>query len=355
MKDNKSTRNEQNLSLHLSNAREIQWRPEDKWLVYSDLHMGNGGRSDDFARNGEMFNATLRDYYLPRGYKLILNGDVEELHKFSLRQIYKRWKSTYALFDRFAENDSLYKTVGNHDSRLIMDLRESYPYSMDTVLSMKGLDLPVLFYHGHQISAFYEKFNDISRIGLRYFAMPLGIMNKSVAHDSRRRHYLEKRIYEYSHRQGIVSVIGHTHRPLFESLTKADSLRFQIEYLLTLYREASESTKQEIEKQIDQTRDELVDWRRRIKRPELQSGLYAEYDVPIPCVFNSGTVISKHGMTCLEFSGGKIRLVHWYGEDNFDRHSPDDSEGTIAGGKIRRKHLREAESSYVMDSIRLLS
>ncbi len=197
MKDQEHPRSEDRLDQHLSNAREIPWNPEDKWVIYSDLHMGNGGRKDDFRRNSDSFHTTLRDYYLPRGFKLILNGDVEELHKFTWRQVYGHWKETYKLFDSFARDERLFKTVGNHDTRLIMDLKETYPYAMDTVLEMTGLDFPMLFYHGHQISSFYEDFNDISRIGLRYLVMPLGIMNKSVAHDSRRRHHLEKRIYHY--------------------------------------------------------------------------------------------------------------------------------------------------------------
>ncbi len=315
--------------------------------------MGNGGRRDDFVRNADMFHSTLKDYYLPKGYKLILNGDVEELQKFTWRQIYSHWKTTYELFDRFAENDSLYKTVGNHDSRLILDLREVYPYPMDTVLEMTGMDFPILFYHGHQVSAFYMNFNDISRIGVRYFAMPLGIMNKSVAHDSRRRHHMEKRIYEYSRQRRIISVIGHTHRPLFESLTKAEALRFRMEYLLTRYRKASESRQEAIEKEVRALKTELVDWQRRKGKHELQSGLYAEEDVPLPVLFNSGTVVGKRGITCLEINKGEIRLVHWYGKK--DTFKFGEGEKTLKKGLVHRRRLRQAELSYVMDSLRLLS
>ena len=351
-----SEKKDENLELHLSNARQIAWNPDDRWVIYSDLHMGNGGRYDDFARNSEMFNSTLEDFYLPGGYKLILNGDVEELQKFTWRQIFSQWKTTtYRLFDQFAEEDRLFKTVGNHDSRLILDLRESHPYRMDTVLEMTGLDFPVLFYHGHQVSEFYMKYSDISRIGVRYFAMPLGIMNRSVAHHSRRRHHLERKIYEYSRQESLISVIGHTHRPLFESLSKAEALRFRIEYLLTRYREASASQKAKIEEEINDLKTELVDWRRRKRRRELQSGLYAEDDVPLPCVFNSGTVVGKRGMTCLEFFKGRVRLVHWYGHDDAAKFGPGSEKHSLRGGSVRRRQLRQAKLSYIMDSLRLLS
>ncbi len=345
------------LTLHLSNARKIPYENKDKWVIFSDLHMGNGGRKDDFVSNAQMFHTVLETYYLSKGYNLILNGDIEELQKFTWRQITSSWRETYDLFNAFDAEGRLYKTVGNHDSRLILDLKDQYPYRMDTVLEMTGLDFPILFYHGHQVSAFYERFNDISRIGLRYFATPLGIMNYSVAHDSRKRHSLEKRIYDYSRREQIISIIGHTHRPLFESLTKAETIRFRIEYLLNRYRKAADSRKAEIENEIERLRVELVDWRSRKHFNELQSGIYAENDVPVPCVFNSGTVIGKRGMTCLEISKGRIRLIHWFDEDTQDEFIDWGNREIkiLPNGKIHRLILRQAAIDYVMDSLRLLS
>jgi hypothetical protein len=348
---------EQRLSTHLSNAREIPFDRKDRWVIFSDLHMGNGGRRDDFVEKSGMFHTVLSEYYHPKDYRLVLNGDVEELHKFTWRQIRSSWSETYEIFDAFSDKGRLIKTVGNHDSRLIMDLKEHYPYTMDTVIGITGLDYPILIYHGHQVSAFYEKFNDISRIGIRYFATPLGIMNYSVAHDSRKRHHLEHRIYNYSRQERIVSIIGHTHRPLFESLTKADTLRFRIEYLLNRYRKASENDRDEIRTEIDKLREDLISWRARKRRPDLQSGIYAEDDVPVPCVFNSGTVIGKRGMTCIEIKKGKIRLVHWFDDRIEDEYFDKDNKDikTLRGGHIHRLELRQAPLDYVMDSIRLLT
>ena len=215
----------------------------------------------------------------------------------------------------------------------------------------------VLSCHGHQVSAFYEKFNDISRFGLRYLAMPLGIMNYSVAHDSRKRHALEKRIYDYSRQEQIVSVIGHTHRPLFESLTMAESLRFRIEQLLGQYRKASDERKHEIEVNISELRQYLVSWRSRKKRPDLQSGIYEDEDVPVPCMFNSGTVMGKRGVTGLEIYGGSIRLVHWFDERVAPRYVSRDVPRivTLPQGNIHRRELRKASLGYVMDCLRLLT
>ncbi|MCK5736849.1 MAG: metallophosphoesterase, partial [Spirochaetaceae bacterium] len=288
---------------------------------------------------------------------LILNGDTEELHKFKCNHVYRAWKNIYSQFDLFARDDRLIKTVGNHDSRLIMDLKSHHPYKMDTVIRLTGLDYPVLIYHGHQVSALYERFNDISRIGVRYFAMPLGIMNYSVAYDSRKRHYMEKRIYKYSRQEQIVSIIGHTHRPLFESLSMAETLRFRIEHLLTRYSKATAEQKLEIEQEIKEYRKDLLEWRSNKHRPDLQSGLYDEDDIPVPCMFNSGTVIGKRGITCLELTRGKIRLMHWFDDETDEQYVDRRNRHlkTLPGGHIHRLELRQASMEYVMNSLRLLS
>ena len=146
-----------------------------------------------------------------------------ELYKFTWKQIASAWEHTYRIFDSFHSKGMLLKTVGNHDSRLLLDLKDQYPYPVDTVLSFTSLRYPLLIYHGHQVSAYYERFNDISRFGVRYFASPLGIMNNSVSHNSRRRHSVERRIYDFSRKERIVSLIGHTHRPLFKSISAAET------------------------------------------------------------------------------------------------------------------------------------
>jgi metallophosphoesterase superfamily enzyme len=64
----------------------------DRYVVFSDLHMGNGSRLDDFRINAELFVSVLRQFYRDRGYHLVLNGDVEELQRFSMREIVTTWR-----------------------------------------------------------------------------------------------------------------------------------------------------------------------------------------------------------------------------------------------------------------------
>ncbi len=69
------------------NSKKISISENDRFVIFSDLHMGNGGANDDFLKNAYLFDYVLNNYYLPRNYKLILNGDIEELYKFSIKSI----------------------------------------------------------------------------------------------------------------------------------------------------------------------------------------------------------------------------------------------------------------------------
>ena len=48
----------------------------------------------------------------------------------------------------------------------------------------------------------------------------------------------------------MITLIGHTHRPLFESLSKIDDLRFKVESRLRLYESADNREKRAIENQV---------------------------------------------------------------------------------------------------------
>ena len=61
----------------LKGAWESNINNQSRWVIFSDLHMGDGSVRDDFKPNFESFQSALRDYYLKHNYSLIINGDVE--------------------------------------------------------------------------------------------------------------------------------------------------------------------------------------------------------------------------------------------------------------------------------------
>jgi hypothetical protein len=82
-------------------APVIKLSSRDRLVVFSDLHVGNRRRGDDSLKNAELFMQVLEQHYLAGGYTLILNGDIEEMLRFSLSEVEARWPDLYDLFGRF--------------------------------------------------------------------------------------------------------------------------------------------------------------------------------------------------------------------------------------------------------------
>lgn len=291
---------------------------KSKIVVFSDLHMGDGSKKDDFTHNSNLVLEALKSYYR-KGYTLILNGDIEELQKFRITDIKKAWPQIYQVFNLFYERGNLYKIVGNHDERLFLKMEGFNDYPLYNGIKGDFQGNILFFFHGHQLNQRYNKYNHILEFFLRFLVKPLGLKNYSVAHSSRRQFKVEKLGYMYSVSRRIVSLIGHTHRPLFESLSKTDQNRYKIEHLCRHFHEFSKEDQETAVLEIKELREELSQSDNRSKRYVLQSQLYSE-DVVVPCLFNSGTSIGKRGVTCLEIEGGKLNLSHWYDQSKKTKH-----------------------------------
>jgi len=343
----------------LQKAKPVHLDQSSRILILSDLHMGNGGRLDEFRQNSELLKTILNSYYLPEKYSLVLNGDIEELFKFPLKSIAAKWNHFYELFQRFEKNGFFLKTYGNHDSALLEE--KDYQLASSLVESVKfhyGTETLLLF-HGHQASVLlWETYSILSRsiiLFLRYIAKPIGIRNFSVAYNSRRRFAIEKSIYEFSNQAKIVSIIGHTHRPLFESLSKVDFLNYKIEDLCRTYSSTEDEHRTEIGRKITLLKTELDACYKKGKGIGLRSGLYNR--VPIPSVFNSGCTIGKRAVTAIEIEGNNIRLVCWYNGKQKPKFITDDDHiptelGSTGYSKIV---LNEDSLDYVFSRLHLLT
>ena len=284
--------------------------PGGKVLIISDLHMGCG-KGDDFKTNGDILRRILEEYYFKNGWYLALNGDIEELAKFSLSDIRGRWAEMYRVFDLFASVGRLYKTLGNHDEDLIFE--KDYPYSTYSVLRIETGIVPVYVYHGHQSSRVYTDFNGVIRLGLRYLLKPFGIRNISSARSPRRRFNVERKAYDFSMSNNCISVIGHTHRSLFESLGRFDYIKFEIERLCRDYPSSVGEDRERIAREVSALRLELGKLGRKERREGARLSLYGD-ELPLPCLFNSGSAIGKKGINAVELDTENIALVYWFAE-----------------------------------------
>jgi predicted phosphodiesterase len=250
--------------------------------------------------------------------------------------------------EEFASRGRLERLVGNHDAELAV-LRDPYPAPrlLESLRLVHGGDSLLLF-HGHQASFLQTHFLGLVAVLLRYVANPLGVHNWSVARSSRRRFRVERRVYSFARGERQVVLIGHTHRPLFESLSKLDALRFRIESLCRQIPAAAARRRPALERELARRKQQLEQvLARRGRDPE---GILYDWPLLVPCLFNSGCCIGKRGLTGLEIAEGGIALVHWFDPSRSRR-----SGQAVAGTPYRREVLEQEPMDYLFTRVRLLS
>jgi len=340
----------------LAKSAELTITDEDRIIIFSDLHVGNGKSLDDFKGNSDLLKAALRDYYNPQGYTLILNGDVEELHRYSLHEVRAHWTNLYVIFDTFFQQNRFYKIFGNHDSKLFSLFEPQKRYPLHESLNLKYKSHSLFLFHGHQLSYYYQRFNDLMGIILRVIAKPLRIKHYSVAHDNHKKFTIERRAYDFAKQHGMAAILGHTHRPLFESLSKIDTLNYQIETLLRRYHKVSQNDRDKIEEEVRSLKQE-VDRQEAKEGKELSINKVYSDATAVPCVFNSGCVIGKRGMTAIEIADGQIKLVHWFDSNVDKKYVREDLDNTTQLGNTDyfRTVLKSDDLDYIFTRIRLLT
>ncbi|MFP4267626.1 MAG: metallophosphoesterase family protein [Spirochaetaceae bacterium] len=339
-----------------SKTGSIDITDDDKIVIFSDLHIGKRNSRDDFMPNSDLFMKALTDYYLPEGYTLILNGDIEELHRYSLNEISEKWQDLYLIFDKFAEKGRFFKIFGNHDSKLFTLPREPVRYTLHEAVKLDYKGKTLFLFHGHQLSYYYQRFNDLMGLFLRYVAKPLRIKHYSVAHDNRKKFTIEQRLYEFASDNRMISIIGHTHRPLFESLSKVDELNYQIETHLRNLKGTEKDERGPIEKKVRGLKKEID---RHVERRGSEISLSKIYSTTtvIPCVFNSGCVLGKRGFTGVEIENGNISLVHWFDRNNVKHYVREEDKNTtrLDGTGYYRSIIKKDDLDYIFTRIELLT
>jgi UDP-2,3-diacylglucosamine pyrophosphatase LpxH len=337
-------------------APRLTLSSNDRIVILSDLHLGDGGPRDDFRHNADLVKEVLSGYYLNSGHALVLNGDIEELQRFGLNAIRRQWQEVFSLFEDFRRQTALYKLVGNHDEALLQCNGSVFDPSLLHALRFSFHGDTLFLFHGHQATIFFERFNDLSGFFLRHFANALRIPNFPVMYESRKRYRTEHRVYSFSNSRKIVSIIGHTHRPLFESLSKIDTIHFMIEQLCRDYPAVSPRARTAIETVITGYRAELA--RLWAKNPEdgLRSSLY-NTQICIPCLFNSGCAIGKRGVTAIEIEDGKIALVHWFDSTRGEHRLVEEAGPArrLGSTPYYRAVLKQDRLEYIFSRIKLLA
>lgn len=312
---------QENLEKAYKRSRRIKIDNNSKIVVLSDFHLGSGRSRDEFKKNSKLVMTALREWYLPRGYTLILNGDIEELHRLRLHTISQAWEELYRLFLDFKMGPGLYKIQGNHDNgpsfawktgRSDAELEVNSEILPSVILEYGEEEMLVL--HGHQASLYNSPFkHKMNHLFLRYLAHPLHINNIKRDFLSDKPLKAEQRIFEFAREKGIIALAGHTHRALFEGHSEEEYLKIRIDKMIREHMTKKDPVDEELVQAIHNTAGILQEL---LENADYKSRGSIYDPLSIACLFNSGTVIHKFGATCLEIDRGRIYLNAWFDKNN---------------------------------------
>lgn len=290
--------------------------PHDgKFIIFSDQHKGARNGADDFMA-AEPNYLTALEYYNGRDFIFINLGDSEELWENTLGRVKKHNEENFQVERKFVARDAFVKVIGNHDlywgndpfawwqlKKIFgADIKAYEGVILETVI--KGNQFRIFCTHGHQGDAqsdgnWFSKFF-VARVWAPFQAY-LRINPNTTAYDDTKKTLHNEIMYEWSSiQQRSLLVTGHTHQPVFESLT-------HIERLYRQYQQAESSGNKQV----------LADLYAEIKRREKEfTAVSADYLNMKPSYFNTGCCCFVDGdITGIEIEGGFIRLVKWTAKD----------------------------------------
>jgi len=304
------------------NIKKLPLNANDKYALFSDLHLGDGGKVDNFVHNEETMIFAL-NYYKNNGYSIIFLGDVEEFWQFNFIKVRDRYdKNIYKLLRSFPKN-KVHRIFGNHDMEWKQN-RLSDPIINngnipDRIPERIMLDDYIFLVHGHQGDNLCDRKASHSRIWSRSFkifvpiARIFGYENCSAT-KSQIPKDREKLYYNWAKDNNVILICGHTHNAIFASRSYYVWLKEKIELKKSEKKQCSTDKEKfrKLSEYINKLKKELHSEERRGRDI---SPLETE-GVPLPCYFNTGCGLYSKGITNIEIERGKIRLIKWKSNDS---------------------------------------
>jgi predicted phosphodiesterase len=284
-------------------------------IIFSDHHKGARNGSDDFAPAEKNYLAAL-DYYNNRRFYYINLGDSEELWENTIFQVLNHNKDTFDKEKLFVDRNAFVKIVGNHDLYWGNDpfagVSLKYMYGKAIKIytgAVLRTELPTGYIdffctHGHQGdaqsdgNAFSKWFVSMIWGPLQSY-LQINTNSPSCNDDSKTLH--NQFMYEWSAKQNdLILITGHTHQPVFKSLT----------HLERLYLNMEEAIRDKNQEAIDRITKEIP------KRKKEYDYVNSSFRTMKPGYFNAGCCCFDGGtITGLEIADGYIRLVRWVDEN----------------------------------------
>jgi len=282
----------------------------DKFIILSDQHKGARDYADDFALAEINYLAAL-DYYNKAQFHYINLGDSEELWENLLESIIKHNKQTFEKEKLFINRKAFTKIFGNHD--LYWDNDPLASFNLNRIYGQKvsvyeGVILKIKFQtsmlnifltHGHQ-GDLQSDGNWFSKWFVSTIWAPvqsyLQINPNTPAYDNQLKTAHNSLMYSWQSEQRNTALItGHTHQPVFASLT----------HLERIYLKLKKATTARHQPEINELNEEL---KKRVKRGDD----VPEFKTYKPGYFNSGCCCFSDGdITGIEIESGFIKLIKW--------------------------------------------
>ncbi len=283
----------------------------DRFIIFSDQHKGAKNGADDFAGAEACYLAAL-DHYNNNNYHFISLGDCEELWENSLAAVIEHNQPSFIKERLFVEKGAFTKVFGNHDLywdnalTAKADLKGIYgtevPIFEGAILqtTINGHSVQIFLTHGHQGdlvsdgNALSKWF--VSNVWAKIQAY-LKINPNTPAYDDQLKSEHNRLMYEWSAEQSnLLLITGHTHQPVFESLTHLERIYRTLENA-RLLKDAATIVK--LEAEIS----------KRIRR----NGMAPDFTKYQPVYFNTGCCCFEDGdITGLEIAAGRIKLIKWH-------------------------------------------
>ena len=284
---------------------------QDRIIILSDMHKGTGDGSDDFEDAAVNYLRALH-YYEEQGYHLVILGDSEELWENNLLGVMLHHAASFEAEKKFVVRNAFTKIYGNHDLFWDNDpfapiyLKKIYgqalPIHAGLVLRVRNSTsaIDILCTHGHQGDRQSDG-NAFSKWFVSYIWGPIQSfldvnINRPSNNDVEKTKH-NRMMYAWSARQeGIWLITGHTHQPVFQSLTHLERLYLQLE----------EATRKKDESAIQTILTEIP------RRQRQYRFVNEAFHTMKPTYFNTGCCCFANGsITGIEIADGQIRLIKW--------------------------------------------
>lgn len=282
----------------------------DRFIILSDQHKGGRDDMDIFALAENNYLAAL-NYYNQHNYFYINLGDSEELWENLFATIKKHNQATFDSEKRFINRKAFIKIFGNHDLYWDNDplaaigLKQIYGEAIriyeGTVLqtTVNNKPLNILLTHGHQ-GDLQSDGNWFSKWFVSDIWGPLQAFLKINPNTPANNELLKtdhnRIMYDWSAKQeNTILITGHTHQPVFKSLT----------HLEKLYNDIATAKKAGNQQLVD-------DLTKQIVNRQTQGDVIPDFSAYHPSYFNSGCCCFDDGdITGIEIAEGQIRLIKW--------------------------------------------